>query len=404
MVNVDIALNGSHVFVAGSTRTVSGSVLLHLDAPLRAFSVTTTLVCLAGASDLLRRQCRWVPPGHVVPAGSSAVRFDLGAIDGALPGSHEELRGSYVRYYVAVEVARPSGCFNVRRYAPVAVVSLAAPLRKRVESYAALERALAGVRGEPEFRLSPPEATESFFLGPAASEAAKAFGLPSLTRGNIVVSLSVPRRAYGYGEAIEAAVRVRNSSGRRVRDVQVRVSQRCTCGATGFPQGRWCRVLARVSTGCAVEPGKEASVLVHLRAPVASTSFTVDLPQFWLTVRHTLDVDVRYKGAGRRLTAGVAIDLNSMPRGAEAAEWSQQRIAELAETVRPCIPWKVYDSESEMLGGPHVQALCIPVDRELAPQSGAHEGQLVVEQGEPLCDEPCFVAVNTNPAPYKYPD
>eukprot|EP00727_Mastigamoeba_balamuthi_P006078 m51a1_g209 hypothetical protein (434) ;mRNA; f:9307-10677 len=430
-VNVDIELNGSHVFVAGSPRTVSGWVLLHLDSALKASSVAVSLMGVAGASYivagpggsehccpdhvLLRRETLWRNPEHTIPEGHSSVDFDLGVIDDGLPGSHEDqpgrlaVYGSFVNYWVAVEVATPLGSFNVRRYAPITVVSLATPDRKLAADRAMVRKAMAGSSEDPEPEPEPEQSpeeqpSESPFLQPATREASKKFRFPSFARGSIEVSLSVPRRAYGFGEVIAATVHVRNNSSTRVKDVELRVSQRSSCWAAPCPLGKWCRVVAKVATGCAVEPGKEAEVLVHLRAPAVTSWLMVDRPEFLLVVSHTLDVDVRYKGIGRRLWTGVPIDLNSVPRGSEAGEWSQQRIAELFEKVRPCIPWKVYNDEVASLRGPHVQALCVPVDRQFAPARRPLYGQTFVPEGEPLCDEPCFVAVDTNPALYKYLD
>eukprot|EP00727_Mastigamoeba_balamuthi_P006344 m51a1_g233 hypothetical protein (430) ;mRNA; r:118173-119547 len=425
MVSIGIELDGSPVFVAGEPRAVAGTVRLHTATALRATSVTTALVCRAGASfisngggravrysrqhEFVRRECRWEPPGHVVAAGATAVAFDLGTLGADWLVSYEEhtslLRafGGFVRYWLEVTVATPLGSFDVRRWAPLTVLSLRTPMQKLADDRARLERMLAAVRHDPGFRLRTPAPAEADLWKPFACQESKAFGFPYITRGKIEVSLRLPRLVYGFGEVIAATVHVRNGSSTAVRDVEAWISQRCYCNPGDCPPGRWCRVLATVSTGCAVEAGKEADVLVHLRAPAASTSFALEHDEFHMSMRHSFDVDVRYKGFGRRLSASVAIDLNSVPRGAEAGQWGQGRIAELAGTVRPCIPWKVYDSEGDMLKGPHVQALCVPVDRAFASQRPLY-GQTFVSEDEPLCSEPCFVAVDTDPALYKFQD
>eukprot|EP00727_Mastigamoeba_balamuthi_P013650 m51a1_g8908 hypothetical protein (419) ;mRNA; r:765488-766815 len=404
MTTIDIKLNGTHVFVAGSPRTVSGTVLLHLSSPLAGAAVKTYLVgasafeyvaCRDLVSDsgvFLSRQCLWEPADRTA-SGDCAVKFDLGAIDGKQPTSHEQSTsltrqyGGHVRYHVEVHLVG-SGGVDVRRYAPISVVSLASPADRCLLECGRAYRLLS-VLFFP--KTDPLREGNMTLLEPATSEASKAFGFPYLTSGRIDVSLSVPRRAYGYGEVIAATVHVRNSSSTPVRDIEVRVCQTTASNR----QIKWSHVLAAVLTGCSVEPGKEADVLVHLRAPVAATAMLTMNTKAMVGVYNTLDVAVRYKGLGQRLATSIVIDLSSVPRGAEAGEWSQERMAELVETTRPCIPWKVYDSESDMLKGPHVQALCVPVDRAFASQRPLN-GQTLVPEGEPLCDEPCFVAVDTN--------
>eukprot|EP00727_Mastigamoeba_balamuthi_P006156 m51a1_g216 hypothetical protein (418) ;mRNA; r:35674-37013 len=408
MTTIDIELDGTHVFVAGSPRTVSGAVLLHLSSPLAAAAVRIHLVgaaawkyvlggrVLSSSGVFLSRQCHWEPRDRTAPAGDSAVEFDLGPIDAGQPLSHEVRKSwqrahfGYVRYYLEVHLVR-RGRVVQRRYAPLSVVSLDRGLAG--SAYPML--GMLADRLDPVKQMAALSRSQTALLEPATSEATKTFGFPHFASGQIDVSLSVPRRAYGYGEVIEAAVHVRNGSSTAVRDIEVRV-----CQTTHDVLTKWYHVLAATPAGCPVEPGKEADVLVRIRAPAAAAAFFVcrDMAR---GVYNTLDVAVRYKGLGYRLSTSIVIDLSSAPMGAEAGKWSPERMAELAETARPCIPWKVYGSKGDMLKGPHVQALCVPVDRACAPQRPLY-GQKVVPEGEPLCDEPCFVAVDTDPALYGF--
>eukprot|EP00727_Mastigamoeba_balamuthi_P006101 m51a1_g211 hypothetical protein (421) ;mRNA; r:12497-13821 len=412
---VDIELNGSHVFVAGSPRAVTGRVRLQLSAALKVVAVETSLVGFAGVwfvpegssdetefdASFFERKVVWKPAvDSTLPAGETAIKFDLGTLGACWPPSHEEkvriLRpcGSYVRYCVAVKVVTPLGSFNKKRWGLLTVVSLMTPLEK----YQELQRLKYPDQTDP---VDENEVDEWWLRSPAKSESTMKFGFPSFKSGSLFASISAPRRSYGFGEVIVATVHVRNSSSTKIKDVEVRITQRSRCSLDNEPACEWARELVKVSTGCVVEPGKEADVLVHLRVPAAATCFVLCRSRFMLQKTHTLDVDVRYKGIGRRLSTGFPIDLNSVPRGAEAEEWGQQRIAELVEAVRPCIPWKVYDSESDMLKGPHVQALCVPVDRAFASQRPLY-GQTFVPEGEPLCDEPCFIDADTDPCMCKH--
>eukprot|EP00727_Mastigamoeba_balamuthi_P001753 m51a1_g11575 putative haloacid dehalogenase (986) ;mRNA; f:25969-30495 len=415
---VDIELSGSHVFVAGSSRTVSGAVRLTLARPLKAKSVKTLLLGVAvgtwvsaewggarrfsGAREFHLRERLWEAPGGVIPAGATSVPFDLGPIEAAAPPSFEEhinfVRGfgGFVRYWVLAQVSTPLGHRNVKRYAPLTVLSFTPPSEKWVTENEEFDRAWALRRGGhagPDWRLPVPP-TEQTYLEPCTVASTKAFGLATpLTRGEIEVSVRVPRRAFGYGEVIVAAVCVRNRSNAAVRDVDAAIRQRSEGTPEGAPPGRWCRDVVVLSTGRRVEPGQVAEFSVCIRAPPVAPTFDFTMWfRFGLRIRHTLDVDVRYNSVGRRLSACVDIELNSGPgSSAAAAVWGPERIDDLAATLRPAIEFKVYKSEGAMLRGRHVQVLCLPVDQQFAlPQEAP--ASAVMPSG-PLCTEPCFVAI-----------
>eukprot|EP00727_Mastigamoeba_balamuthi_P000083 m51a1_g10071 hypothetical protein (414) ;mRNA; r:19851-21239 len=406
MVIISIELNGSHVFVAGERRHVAGTARIALASPLRAESVDASLTGVMGGHCFVRNARGSLDP-RAVSHGETAVAFDLGAIDAALPGSHEErtgpvsLPGGYVRYFLEVTVVtRPFWKPNKRRYALLTVLSLGIPLRALASSWASIERYRAYAINDRAYRHHVKAPTAEALTAPFTVRSSKEFAFPSLATGSLWVSVTLPRTAYCVGEDIAATIRVLNSSSATVKDVVVRLCQNSVCHPGHSPglleccvPGRWSVELGRASTGTVVRPREEAELAVSLRVPPVAAGFLWE-NAFLLTMFHTFEVFVRYRGLGRPLWAKAVLDLGCAPRGDE------ERTAELIRELRPCLPWRVHNGCFGVFAGPHVQTLYRGDEVPTQPCKGKLPAKsLYIDATEkvPLCNEhPHFVPVNTH--------